>query len=258
MRIPPAETLDSAFKSTEFEREIRPDLTFSYENVAWQLPRNAVINSERNPFVDWIGQKVTIVWPTEADYFVMIGPNKTAYEIDRRAAKADRAGEFQATPESEGQVAMKSLKETADVQRAARLASGEHAIVPGIHVDFELPAAAMVGSGTAGASPASAGLNTVSVMPRKKEVMNPDLLAALTEPGTVPPSMINGRPIDYWTAFSMLVDEGALTAGPEDKAWLWGVFNGRDTMPDTEMRAALEARTASGSDRIHLAEVKSA
>lgn len=239
MRIPPAETLDSAFKSTEFERQITAELTFSYEGVSYQLPRNAVINGERNPFVDWVGQKVTIVWPTEADYFVLIGPNQTAYEIDRREARADQAGEFRTVAESIGQQAVKSLKETAGVKRAARLASGEHAIVPGIHKEFDMPAAA-------------------AIMPRKKEAMDVSLLAALTEPGVVPPSMVEGRPIDYWTALSSLIDEGSITAGANDKAWLQSVFAGRDEMPDTELRAALASRVGMISNQPKVVEMRSA
>lgn len=239
MRIPPPETLDSAFKSSEFEREIRPDLTFSYESTAYQLPRNAVINGERNPFVDWVGQKVRIVWPTEADYFVLIGPNGTAYEIDRRQAAPDRAGEFRTVAESIGQQAMKSLKETSNAKRAARRAAGEEIIVPGIHQDFEMPAAAQV-------------------FPRKKQVMDPSLLAALSEPGVVPPTLIEGRPIDYWSALSMLIDEEALTGSDVDKAWLKSVFNGRDEMSDTELRAAIEARAEAIASQLKVVEMKSA
>jgi hypothetical protein len=239
MRIPPPETLDSAFKSAEFEREIRADLTFSFESIAYQLPRNAVINGERNPFVDWVGQKVRMIWPTDADYFVAIGANGTAYEIERRKARPDRAGEFRTVAESTGQKAMKSLKESSDAKRSARKAAGEEIIVPGIHKDFEMPAAA-------------------TIMPRKRQVMNPELLAALTEPGVIPPTMVDGRPIDYWTALSSLIDEGALTAGETDKAWLKSLFNGRDEIMDTELRVAIDSRAEVIASQPKVVEMRSA
>lgn len=239
MRIPPAETLDSAFKSAEFERQITAELTFSYEGTAYQLPRNAVINGERNPFVDWVGQKVRVVWPTEADYFVAIGPNGTAYEMERRAAAADRAGEFRAVAESVGQQAMKSLKASSDEKRTARLASGEHNIVPGIHKDFDLPAAA-------------------TIMPRKKQAMDASLLAALTEPGVIPPSMVDGLPIDYWSALGLLITEGSLTSSEADKAWLWSVFGNDTKIMDTEIRAALESRAEVIASQPKVVEMRSA
>jgi hypothetical protein len=264
MRIPPPETMDSAFKSAEFERTITAQLTFSHEAVHYQLPRNAVINGERNPFVDWVGQKVTIVWPTEADYFVVIGPNATAYEIDRREAKPDRAGEFRAVAESVGQQAMKSLKTTSDEKRAARRAAGEEIIVPGIHVDFEIPAAAQVGMSQGEEGGFAPAASTISVMPRKKQAMDAALLAALTEPGVVPPSMIDGRPVELWSAAKLLIEEGhfeltdAEQVSAADMTWLKSIFAGRDEMPDTEIRAALESRAEVITSQPKIIEMRSA
>jgi hypothetical protein len=190
VRVPPAETLNAAFKSVEFEREIRADLSFSYEGVVYQLPRNAVLGGERNPFVDWVGQKVRIIWPTDANYFVAVGLNGTSYELDRREAAPDRAGQFKTPAESIGQRTAKELRESAKANRAARKAEGTEIIVPGIDRDFELPAAA-----------------GAVVMPRKR--IDPSLAEWANAAGdAMAPSLVTGAPIDYWTAAQVLVDEG--------------------------------------------------
>ncbi len=224
MRVPPAEILNSAFKSTEFEREVRPDLTFSYDAVVYQLPRNSLLGGERNPFVDWVGQKLKFVWPTDADYFVVIGMNGTAYELDRCEARADGAGEFRKPAESIAQRTTKALTASAKEKKAARLASGQHYIVPGIHDDFKMPAAA-------------------AIMPRKKVATNPELLAALGN-DVIPPSMVDGQLVSRWTAAQQLQSEDLL-ANPltaSDKVWLDRIFAGRDEMLDTELRALLADR----------------
>ncbi len=248
MRVPPAETLNSAFKSVEFEREIRPSLTISYEGTSYQLPRGILSSGERNPFVDWIGKKVRIIWPTDADYFVLIGLDGVAYEIDRRAAQPDKAGQYRGTSESIGQRATKALRASADEKRAQRKAAGEEIIVPGIHKDFEIPALRPTlsgGSNSELSNPAisdQAAANKVAVMPRKKIATDPALLAALGN-DIVPPSMVDGHLIDYWTALGQLIEEGSLTSIEPDKAWLKAQFGSREQILDTELRAALSRRT---------------
>jgi transposase InsO family protein len=243
MRVPPPEILNSAFTATEFMREVRPDLTFSYDAVVYQLPRNALLGGERNPFVDWVGQKLKFVWPTDADYFVVIGLNGRAYELDRCIAKADRAGEFRTPAESIAQQATKLLAASAKEKKAARRAAGEERIVPGIHVDFATVATV--------SQPSS-----IEIFPRKKIETNPELLAVLA-PGTIPPSMVTGQLVNRWTAAEQMQDAELLPAEltSDDKAWLDHVFADRDQMLDTELRALLEARGTNPTVREGLALV---
>jgi hypothetical protein len=176
-----------------------------------------------------VGQKVKIVWASDADYFVLIGVNGNAYELDRREAAPDRAGDFRSVAESTGQQVAKELKASEAGKRAARKAAGQEIIVPGIHVPFQIPALDAAAS--------------VAVMPRKKIETDPALLAALGN-DVVPPSVVHGRPVNRWTAAEQLQAAELLTTPltASDKAWLDQVFAGRDEMTDTELRELLAQR----------------
>lgn len=212
LRVPPPAVLDSAFKADERQHRVAGNLVVSYDGVQYQLPRKA-------PFVDWVGQTVTVVWPPEADYFVVVHEGNE-YEIERKVARADEAGEFKAPAESRAQKAVKRVRASAAERRRAHREQGTHTVVPGIHVPLA----------KSGARPA--------VMPRQRLETDPLLLAALT-PGVVPPSM-GGRLITYWDALTLFIEEELLTSSEADKKWLKAVFNGRDEVLDTELRAEVE------------------
>lgn len=246
LRIPPDEILNSAFKSREIERELRRDLTFSFEGVSYQLPSGAIVNGERNPFVDWVGQKLTIIWPSDADYYVVMGVKGSAqegmaFEIDRREAKADSAGDFRTSAESIGQRSSKELVASAKVKRADRRAAGVERIVPGFQKDFELPAVATSG---------------VEMFPRKRIATSPELLAALGS-DVLPPSMVDGRLLDYWEALPLFIGEELLTNSDFDKAWLLVQFGNDQNakVNENQLRAAMAARVEQQS---RIVEAKSA
>jgi hypothetical protein len=148
-----------------------------------------------------------------------------AWEIDRMVAAPDRAGEFKTPAESVAQSTTKILAASAAEKRSARKAAGTEIIVPGIHRDFEMPAAA-------------------TLLPRKKITTNPELLAAMGS-DVIPPSMVDGRLISYFNAATLLQKEETLSTPltPLDQSWLRGVFNGREEILDTELRAAVESRS---------------
>jgi transposase len=213
MRVPPPALLDSAFKADEFTRNIAADLTISFDGQRYQIPR-------KRPFVDWAGKKgckVTIVWPPEAAFFLLVGLDGIEYEIERKLAQADAAGEFKAPEESVRQAALKELKASAASRKAAHKEAGTDLTVPGIDVPFEMPA-------------------MPRVMPRTRIETDPLLLAALAPPSAA------GRPLDYWTAVELLLDQGSIDASSRDKEWVKSVFAGRAEILDTELRQALASR----------------
>ena len=214
LRMPPSETLDAAFKCEEFTRKLNADVTISYKVESYQLPR-------KRPFVDWIGQTLTIIWPAgEADWFTVIGVDGVEYEISRTTASADAAGEFKQAEETTRQQTMKLLGERAKERKDAYKELGEELIVPGFDVPLE-----------------SNEQQRPTMMPKPTIPMPLEHLpAAQTDAVT--------KYLTFWPAFRALVDEGALENDTADKEFLRAVFNGRDEITDTEIRAALQTRSA--------------
>lgn len=234
MRVPPDALLDDAFKADEFEVSVRADLTISFQGERYQLPRSAKVCGLPNPFLPLAGRrgvKITIVWPPSADYFVAV-VDGNEYEIDRVVARTDVAGEFKTVAETPGQHAVKELQRSAAARKQAHKEAGTDIIVPGIDVDFTLPAAAT---------------DAVAILPRQKVQTNPELLAALS-PGTIPPSMVDGRLLDLWSAANWLVSEGLFEMNDFDQVstvdmeWLKGLYDGRNEVSETEIREALAQR----------------
>ena len=131
IRVPPPELPDSAFKADEFTRKPNPDLSINFAGNAYQLPR-------KRPFVDWKGRTLTVVWPPESDFFVVIGIDGFEYERERRAASADKTGEFKAPAESTGQQTMKALRKSAAERSKRQKEAGAGLRVPGFDSETEL------------------------------------------------------------------------------------------------------------------------
>ena len=215
LRIPPDRMLDSAFKADEFTCKLTPQITISFKGQQYQLPRKA-------PFIDWINQKLIVIWPPDESYFWVISLDGNEYEIDRVLAQPDRAGDFKTLPETNRQRNVKDVRASAKERKQAHIQAGTDIIVPG----FETP---LVRDTT----------HRPAMMP--KQTIEPTVaeMAALG-PGALPPSMA-GRLIDYWTAVSLLVEEGAFIAPATefDKQWLRSIFGERSEITETELRDAV-------------------
>ncbi|MBD0370291.1 MAG: hypothetical protein ICV60_05610 [Pyrinomonadaceae bacterium] len=225
LRIPPDKLLDSAFKADEFECKLTAKVTISFQGAEYQLPR-------KSPFVDWINKTIKVIWPPDESYYWIVGLDGNEYEIERKLARADVAGEFKATPETTRQKTLKNLRASTQERKQAHMEEGTDLITPG----FETP---LVQEEEAA--------NRPPLFPKKREKTNPDLLAALG-PGIVPPSM-SGHLIDYWTAVALLVEEEVFStpAADHEKEWLKAVFAGRDEILDTELRERLAERPATAT-----------
>jgi hypothetical protein len=219
MRVPPPALLDAAFKADEFVKPVNPNVTITIEGAHYQLPR-----TNNYPFFDLAGTKarVTVVWPPDVDWFGVITPDGGEYTVEKKLWQEDAAGEFKSLPETKRQRTVKSLKQSEAARRKAHQNAGTQPAVPFFHF-------------TPDAQP-----DSVAILPRQQEVMNAAQLADLA-PAAVLPSDA-GRLIDYWTSLSLLVEEEIFTKPPsdQDKCWLQSIFNGRDEITDTELRAMLE------------------
>jgi hypothetical protein len=244
MRVAPPAVLNDAFKTRALEVKVNADVTISLDGVAWQLPRAAMIGparDRRNPFPDlaMLGKRISVIWPPDAEWFIALHEGEE-YPIDKLEAVADAAGEFKSVAMSQAESNVKHFRGmAAETKRMAREAGkrGETLIVrPGFETPFE-----------------SAAENRPAMMPRKE--INPSL-AEWAQGGVMPSALVEGQMVNYWATLSQLIDEEAITAGAEDKAWLLSVFNGRDDMPENELRAALAARSSSASVRAGLSIVE--
>jgi hypothetical protein len=219
LRVPPDNVFDAAFKCEEFERQLRRDMTFSINSVSYQVPR-------KRPFVDWIDQKITIIWPAgDAEYYVLIGLDGVDYEIERKVATADAAGEFKTPEQSTRQRNIKKLEASAAAHKQEMKATGTDLLVPG----FDSVAA----------------IDTKRIdFPKPKLEMDPDLLASLSHH-----SISTGRNIAYFDAVDLLIKEEvfAYPVTEIEKTWLKSVFANRERIDEQEIRTALETRNSSHS-----------
>lgn len=219
MRVAPPETLDSAFKAREFERRIKPTVTFEFEGVDYALPHI-------EPFIEWAthGIKATFLWPPDEKFFLVTARGYDEYEVDRIAAVADVAGEFRALPETKGARNRKALRASAADRRKRLEGDGKGLLVPGFDIH-----------------PAT---DDLAVFPRTEVQPDPSALREL--PGA---DVALGRMVNLWEAIGLLQDEGIFARGSAfadsaDRLWIKALFEGRETLEETELRAALSARPA--------------
>jgi len=282
MRMPPPIVLDGAFQSDRLRLSITAAVTISVGNIEYQLPQTATVMGPdaievANPFLNRAGKrgdinKVDIIWAPNADY-ILAEADGILFEVPRRIAVPDAAGQYKVTADTIGQKTWKTIEASAtDRKRAYRTAkreldqdlrngfidADEHRRLVA-QADLRVPlldGPAIAGSATS-ELPAVAGgqlsssVDALSVFPRKKIETDPALLAAASG-GIIPPSMVEGELINYWTALGRYISEGLISSNQFDKAWLLSQFDGDENSQanDRKLREALSVRTASGSDRV--------
>jgi hypothetical protein len=243
MRTAPPAVLNDAFKAKELEVKVNSDVTLSIDDQRWQLPRSPRIAASlsgakeiNNPFIDLaaLGKKISVVWPVEAEWFVAVAGNNE-FEIAKVKAVPDAAYDHKTIAEPASVRNAKHFK-TLAADQAKAVRGGKKIIRPGIEVPFEIAAEARP-----------------AMMPR--QAVNPSLAEwASAAPGAIVSAV--GRSFDYFAAAEMLQQEEVLS-NPltlPDQQWLKSLFNGRDQIAESEMCAAVTART----EAPRLAEVKSA
>lgn len=113
-------TLRSAFMADEHEVKLRGDLSFRLKGQSFQLP-----TSELYPFANWIGQKLRVVFPDDAQFFTVIGLDGIEYDVVKEAQAADVAGDFRSTRQTDAERLRKEVRALAkeDAKRVRNAAA---------------------------------------------------------------------------------------------------------------------------------------
>jgi hypothetical protein len=227
LRKLPTDVLKKAFLADEFTVFIRADVTIAHKGVAYQLP-----TSDKYPFRDWINQQVRIVFPDEAEFFLLLGLDGNEYEIQRVVAKPDVAGDFGRVADSIGQRNRKELKayakEQAKAAKELNQSSASPLPIPLIDTKFD------------------AARQTAFFPQPERAVSVAEIADAV--PGVVPPSSFD-RQLGYVSAVSLL-QEGEILSNPlneADRQWIKSLFGNRETIGCEELSKACEARSLDDS-----------
>ena len=194
----PREIIESALISDEFEAMLDGSMTFAHKGTIYQVPGV-------QPFVNYIGQKISVVVPVNIDFILLTLPDKSEHEIEKIIASADTAGDYKTNADSTAQDLKKRLKTTRreeikTIKQKSRT-TGEIAPVPHFNVPIEVPQ------------------TNVTPFPHQERVITPEEVAAVA---AVPPSIMNGKQIDYWQAVGMFADK--FEAPAECREFLATVF----------------------------------
>src|SRR5690606_34127153 len=104
LRKLPAEVVESALLSEEFEAKLNADMT-----VADGKGKRYKVPGER-PFVDYIGKKVSVVIPANIDIILLTLPDHSEWELQKVLHTADVAGEYKRAADTEAEQLKKALK----------------------------------------------------------------------------------------------------------------------------------------------------
>lgn len=136
-----AKILKSAFLVDEFDTYINGDLTIRHKGVSYQLPNDEI-------FVNLVAaqskkNKIKIIFPDDADFFVLIDFDRNEYEILKQELKPDVFGEFKSFPEESSQKSRKELinfaKEKAKAEKARTKEGFEPTPIPVIDTPISMP-----------------------------------------------------------------------------------------------------------------------
>lgn len=204
--------LRSAFMADDFSVRLRGDATFRLKGEIYQLP-----TTDRYPFAAWAaeGRKIKIVFPDEHDFFTIIDDDLNEYDISKRAAVADTAGEFKATAETRAQRIRKEARAVAKADAKRKKESGSYTRLPYFDNDFadmSEPGAIVT------------GLNAENVA-RFPKPQTPITAADIAE--AAPGRTIQHNPaVNFWEAVGRFNDRFASKA--ECKQFMDSIFESRD------------------------------
>lgn len=196
------DSLSSAFRADEFQVRLRGDLTFRFAKKTYRLP-----GSDLYPFVNWIGQRLTIVFPDDQPFFTVVGLDGNEYDIDKSLASADVAGEFKSHRETEASRLRRDLRALA--REHAKSNRGSAAPIP--FFDAEVHAAEL---------PAP---SNVALMPKPEIVISPESVAAAA-PGR--PVIEHNPGINFWDAVGRFA--GQFPSRVDCKNFMDGIFSSRE------------------------------
>jgi hypothetical protein len=214
----PAEIIESALLSDEFQVTLDASMTVSHKGATYHVP-------SCQPFVNYIGQKVTIVVPPNIDLILLTLPDGAEFEIAKLVATADKAGDFKRVADSSAEDLKKRLRTTRkeeirEIKEKSKL-TGQIAPVPHYNVEIEQAA------------------TNVSHFPHLEKVATVEEIAAVTpviEPPKYDPS------IGYWQAVAEF--SNAFAGGVDEaKEFLLGIFpNQAGELAKSEVETAIASR----------------
>ena len=213
----PLEIIESALFSDEFEVKLDASMTIAHKGTAYRVPGV-------QPFVNYVGQKVTVVVPPNIPLILIKLPGDQEFtEIEKIIATADAAGEFKSHAENTGQQLTKQLKESfkADNKTAKEKlkTTGEVYQIPHYNVRIEQP------------------VSGVLSFPHQEVIITPEQIAAVVP---ISQSLLSEKEIAYWDAVAMF--SGEFADVDEAKQFLSTVFGDGEVIPETEVEAAIANR----------------
>jgi transposase InsO family protein len=217
LRKLPAETIQDALMSDEFTVKLDASMTVAHKGCIYKIP------GER-PFTDYVGQKVDIVVPPSIGWIIVTLPDKSIWEVAKVLDTADKAGEFKATADSQGEALRKQLqasrKERIKATKEQKKLTGQIAPVPHFNVEIEQRA------------------TNITHFPHLEKISTVEEVAAVT-PIVQPPAY--DPSIGYWQAVAEF--SGSFVNVDDAKQFLLGIFPGQSgEIPKSEVEQAIAGR----------------
>ncbi len=236
-------TLRSAFMADEFEVKVQGDLSFRLKGSTYQLP-----TSEMYPFANWIGQKLRVVFPDAAEYFTVLGLDGIEYDVVKEDQKADAAGDFKNTRETDANRLRKEVRALAK-EDAKRIRAGLPSLTGGVAAAsadgvldapirfFDAPTEAV-----------AAEITNVAKFPKPEQPVEVERVEREAPGRTI---AAHNPAVNFWEAVSRY--ESQFASKSECKSFMDSLFTSRDEecwLLQSEIETAIESRTADTSVRM--------
>jgi hypothetical protein len=237
IRTVDAGLLKSAFLVDEFEVLLLGDLTFKHKGVCYQLPTD-------QRFQDFVHRqskknKVKIIFPDDADFFILIDFDGNEYDIIKTVAGPDTFGEFKSTAEDVAEKTRKELKTFAKENAKAEKELNRIGFLP-------KPIAVIDETFVPEKS-------NISTFPKPTVDVTPQILETLPTPHKIAAENgYAGQLISWYDAVKTF--RGEFESLSECKEFLDSIFPSRDDeQPETLVRQAVEGLSAAPPTKLRLA-----
>jgi hypothetical protein len=246
-QIDPAQ-FDAAFKARDLLLRVGRDVTITVDGVRYQLSRR-----DADPFnlLAETGQKLEVYWLDEEEFFACVTPSGEEYVVEKIVARADKALDYRALPETQAEKTRKELQRSQKERIKMMRSSPESRVVSREEGTTSSPPklGGVARKGRGGLSSDSLripGLDTdhhsnVTEFPRPVEPGDRALLDQLTHRKRAE------HPLDLFDALDLLQREGLAPSVPgealsEVKTRLRKTFAGRETILEKELREGLDGK----------------
>lgn len=225
----PAQIIESALLSDEFDAPLLDSMTVEHKGVSYRIPGG-------QPYVDYTysqtKKKIKVVVPPNIDLILVKLPcdDKDApfREIEKVIATPDVAGEFKSHAETNAQVLTKRLKETRkeDIKaiKSKSKQTGQIAPVP----FYNVPLAEL---------PIEQPLSNVANFPHQERLISAEEVAAITP---ISNTLLCEKELSYWEAVSEFTDR--FENVEECKEFLSTIFGEGEVIAESAIETAIQNR----------------